>query len=138
MKIAPIVLALVFAAPALAAEPPPAVTTPLATRTTTLSGQPIVAPAGPLQASLAETRLAPGASLPAHRHPYQRYVFVLEGRVEVTNMDTGEITVLDTGDFVAEARGQWHSARVLGDSAARLLAIDETPVGQTNLERRAP
>lgn len=138
MKLAPAFALLICAAPALAAEPQPVVTTPLATRTTTLSGQPIVAPAGPLQASLAETRLAPGASLPAHRHPYQRYVYVVEGRVEVTNLDTGEISVLNTGDFVAEARGQWHSARVLGDSAARLLAIDETPQGQSNMERRTP
>src|SRR4051794_33674549 len=68
-----------------------------ATLTATSSGQPIVAPAGPLQVTATIIEIAAGGSTAEHQHPYPRLGYVLSGRLEVVNLETGQTKVLETG-----------------------------------------
>jgi quercetin dioxygenase-like cupin family protein len=70
-----------FAAPSFAAEPP-AVTQLLSTQVT-VSGQPIVLPQPDVQLIVSRFVIAPGATLPVHEHPAQRYAHVLAGHPRV-------------------------------------------------------
>jgi quercetin dioxygenase-like cupin family protein len=100
--------------------------------TATSSGQPIVAPSGPLQVTASIVEIGAGRSTPEHRHPFPRLGYVLSGRLEVVNLETGRSKVLETGQFTADPIGQWHLGRALGGKPVRLLVIDETPPGQSN------
>lgn len=134
-RIAPLALTLI--ATAALAQPAP-VSTPVGQYDATLSGQPISLPQGPVRVSVSETVIPPGAALPEHRHPYPRFIRVLEGRIAVNNLDTGETRELKAGDFAVEAIGQWHTGQALGDGPVRLLVIDQAPPGAGNMQRRAP
>lgn len=138
MKLAPVLFLTLAAAPAIAQAPPGPVSTPVGAFDATLSGQPIRLPQGPVRVSVSETLIPAGASLPEHRHPYPRYIRVLSGRVAVKNLDTGETRELGPGDFAVEALEQWHTGQALGSEDVRLLVIDQTPPGESNMVRRAP
>lgn len=124
------VLALLAAAPA--AMPGP-VSTPIASIGTTWSGQPFAVPPGSLQVIVQTTDIPAGGGLGVHKHPYPRFVYVLAGRLEVTNDDTHETRTFEAGAFVVEVIGQWHHARVVGDQPVKLLVIDQVPPGAANL-----
>jgi quercetin dioxygenase-like cupin family protein len=129
----PLLLAsLVLASPAGAQAPP------IATITTTLSGQPITAPSGPLTVTISETRLPKGGALPVHKHPYARVVQVIEGRLRVSNLDTGQVREVNAGDWMVDAIDQWHEAAVVGDTPVRLLVIDQAPPGSAVTILRTP
>lgn len=120
-----LILPLMAAAPA-AAQP---VSKPVAALDATLSGQPIVAPAGTLRVSVTETTIPAGGRRAAHKHPYPRVVQVLAGRLKVTNLDTGQVSEPKPGDWLVDAVDQWHEAAVVGDEPVRLLTIDQAPPG---------
>lgn len=121
---------LLLAGSAMAADEP--VTTPVGTFTTTNTGQPILLPQGPAQVTVVRVEIPAGASLPVHKHPHPRYAVVLEGRIRVTNLDTGVVVEYGPGEVIIEARGQWHTGTALGTELVRLLVIDQTPPGETN------
>jgi quercetin dioxygenase-like cupin family protein len=125
---------LLLAGPAAAAGEP--VATPVGTFTTTNSGQPILLPRGPAQVTVTRVEIPAGASLPVHKHPHPRYAWVLEGRIRVTNLDTGGAVEYGPGGVIIEARGQWHTGTALGTEPVRLLVIDQTPPGEANTVRR--
>jgi quercetin dioxygenase-like cupin family protein len=119
------------AAGALAQTPPVAVTT-LFHGTATASGQAIALPSGPVEVIVSEYVIAPGAVLPVHRHPYQRYAYVEAGTLRVTNAETGAATTYRTGDVVVEMVDTWHSGENIGPDAVRLKVIDQVPPGKAN------
>jgi quercetin dioxygenase-like cupin family protein len=135
-----ILLALVLTLPvggAAAAGAP--VSTPIGRYTATNSGQPIMPPPGPVQVAAMTVEIPAGASLPVHRHPYQRYGYVLSGRIRVDNLDAGSTATYGPGDVIIEALGQWHTGTALGDAPVTLLVIDQVPPGVTgNGELKAP
>ena len=98
----------------------------------TASGQPITPPAGPMQVTATLSELAPGETTPLHKHPYLRYDYVLEGRLSVTNFDTGKTDIVAAGQFVVDPIGQWHQGRAMDGHRVRLLIVDQAPVGQSN------
>lgn len=104
----------------------------------TSSGQPIVAPPGPLQVTASIIEIGAGQATAEHQHPYPRLGYVLSGRLEVVNLDTGQTKVLETGQFTADPIGQWHLGRALDGKPVRLLVIDETPPGKGNTVPRPP
>lgn len=104
----------------------------------TMTGQDILVPAGPVQVTVTRVTLPAGGVLPAHKHPFARYAYVLSGAIRVTNLDTGQVTALKAGAFAIESRDQWHRAETVGEGPAVLLVIDQTPPGQGNLVRQAP
>ncbi len=112
------------------------VVTPVTRTTTTMTGQPIALPDGNPEVTVSIYEIPPGARLPQHRHPSIRYGYMLSGRLQVTNADTGTVSDFRQGDFIVESLGQWHSAVNPGNEAIRLLVIDQAPVGATIVEPR--
>jgi len=134
----PLLAALALAGSAAAQTPPAPVTTTLKTLSATGAGQPIVVPAGPLQVTVSETTVPPHGEIAPHKHPYPRYVYVLSGQVKVTDLATGESYELKAGDMSVDPVDQWHKAEALGSGPARLIALDQTPPGVSNVVRRSP
>ena len=126
-------MSLVAAGPILAGESA-STNKPIAALTQTNTGQPILLPQGPLQVTVTEVNIAAGASLPVHRHPYQRYAYVLGGKLKVVNTETGAEQIFEPGGFIVEALGQWHYGTALGTEPVKLLVIDQGPKGAANVE----
>jgi len=138
MRAAVLALSLsLVAGAALAAEEP--VSTPVGSYTTTNSGQPILPPPGPVQVVASTVDIPAGARLPVHRHPHQRYGYVLSGRIRVDNLDAGSSVTYGPGEVIIEALGQWHTGTALGTEPVKLLVIDQVPPGAgANGEIKAP
>jgi quercetin dioxygenase-like cupin family protein len=118
---------------ALAADAPKQPGEQLITTQLTASGQPIPAPAKTLQVTATISEIGPGESTVVHKHPYLRYDYVLEGRLSVTNFDTGKTDIVTAGQFVIDPINQWHQGHALDGKRVRILIIDQTPPGETNL-----
>jgi quercetin dioxygenase-like cupin family protein len=119
-------------APLQAQERKDVTVTELLSATVTSSGQPIVLPQKAAQIVVSIYDVAPAARLPAHKHPYPRYGYVLSGELRVTNMETGQNDTYKQGDFVLESVGQWHTGANIGGKPLKLLVIDIVEKGQTN------
>lgn len=119
------------AGPAVAEEPSVKVKT-LYSGTRNVAGQPIELPPGPLTLIVSEYAIAPGAVLPVHLHPYQRYAYVEAGILRVTSADTGAATVYKAGDVIVEMVDLWHSGANIGTDPVRLLVIDQVPPDKEN------
>ena len=120
--------------PAFAAGEP--VATPVGSFTTTNTGQPIMPPAGPVQVTVQTVEIPARGVLPPHRHPYQRYGYILSGRIRVDNLDTGQSVTYGPGEAIIEALGQWHTGVALDGAPVRILVFDQTPPGKVNMERK--
>ena len=110
----------------------PVVVTPLASKTTTASGQPITLPQKNVEVQVSSYQIAPGTTLPVHKHPFPRYAYVEQGTLKVTNVETGAANTYKTGDFIVEMIGQWHQATNIGDGPVKLLVIDQVEQGAKN------
>jgi quercetin dioxygenase-like cupin family protein len=121
-----------FISPTPAQEPKDVTVTQLLSTTVTSSGQPIVLPQKNAQMVVSSYDIAPGATLPVHKHPYPRYGYVLTRRLRVTNMQTGQSDIYEPGDFILESVGQWHMGTNIGGEPLKLLVIDMVEKGQTN------
>jgi quercetin dioxygenase-like cupin family protein len=111
---------------------PGVVVTPLLTTTTTASGQPITLPKGNAEVIVSTFDIAPGATLPVHKHPFPRYAYVLAGDLRVTNTDTNKSDDYKAGDFIVEMIGQWHQGTNIGAAPVKLLVIDQVDKGAAN------
>lgn len=111
--------------------------TPLAEKTETASGQQITLPQKDIRVVVSTFDIAPGATLPVHKHPFARYALVQAGTLKVINTETDAGTVYKTGDFIIEMIGQWHRAQNVGNDPVKLLVIDqiEGTGGNTVLHR---
>lgn len=125
--LASIVIVLVLAGTA-AAQVPPEPGKPV-TVDATLSGQAIRAPQGEVRYTITQGVIPVGGGVAAHKHPYPRLVNVLAGRMQVTNLDTGQVREIAAGEWLVDAVDQWHETKVLGDQPVRLLTIDQAPPG---------
>ncbi|TIU12036.1 MAG: cupin domain-containing protein, partial [Mesorhizobium sp.] len=76
--------------------------------------------------------IAPGATLPVHKHPFPRYAYVEAGTLQVTNVETGKSNTYKSGDFIIEMIGQWHQATNVGADPVKLLVIDQVEEGTKN------
>ncbi|HXL98348.1 MAG TPA: cupin domain-containing protein [Rhizomicrobium sp.] len=116
-----------------AADAPAPVSTLIAATKTTITGQPIVVPPNP-EVRLTTVEFAPGARLPVHKHLYPHYVYVLEGTLSVTNVETGKSFDLKQGSFFAEMIDTWHYGTNNTAAPLKLLVIDQVPQGtKTNV-----
>lgn len=109
----------------------PVTVTPLSTQTTTASGQVIDLPDGNVAVVVSRYRIEPGAKLPVHRHPNQRYAYVQAGTLAVILPDTGQRFEYKAGDFIIEVLEQWHYGENTGTEPVELLVIDQVPPGTT-------
>ena len=138
MKIAILSAAIALVAtPIQAAETyPGVVVTPIAKSTLTITGQPIVLPRKSPQVLVSTYEIAPGTTLPDHRHPYARYAYVLSGTLRVTNTETGKIEDFKPGQFVIESINQWHKGANIGSEPVKLLVIDQVEKDRNPVETR--
>jgi len=127
--VAVMALSVPASAPARAEEPGAVVVKPLATATTTADGRPIRLPQGDVRVALSEYVIAPGAKLPVHRHPHTRLAYVIEGTLDVTDVDAGETWSYKPGDLIVEVVDRWHFGVNTGTTPVRLLVLDEAPDG---------
>jgi quercetin dioxygenase-like cupin family protein len=100
----------------------------------TIADQPITLPQGPVEVSASIFTIEPGASLPAHRHAFPRYGYVLSGSLSVRNFDTGKTQEFHAGDFIIESIANWHSGSNSGFEPLKLLVIDQAPAGAQTTE----
>lgn len=63
----------------------------------------------------------PGAQFPAHRHPGEEIIYVLEGTLEYELEGQPPVT-LEAGDVLFVPTGVFHSARNVGDAQGSELA----------------
>jgi quercetin dioxygenase-like cupin family protein len=98
----------------------------------TSAGDPIRLPQGDAQMVVSNFDVPAGAILPVHRHPFPRYGYVLQGELQVTNVETGHVDVFKTGDFILEAVNHWHTGTNIGSTPLRLLVIDLIEAGANN------
>jgi quercetin dioxygenase-like cupin family protein len=139
MKLQVLALGAVLAASAaLAADAPKQPGQQILTTTQTASGQPIPSPGGNLQVTATISELAPGETIIVHKHPYLRYDYILEGRLQVTNFDTGKVDVATAGQFIVDPINQWHQGRAMDGQRVRLLIVDTAPAGKSNLIPKDP
>jgi quercetin dioxygenase-like cupin family protein len=118
----------------------PVIVTPLVSTNVTAAGQPLVLPRKDARVIAALFDIAPGATLPVHKHPAPRYAYVLEGELVVTNVETGAATTYRAGDFIVEMLDIWHQGAAVGPDAVRLVVIDqvEGDAPNTLLRAKAP
>ena len=107
----------------------PVVVTPVKTTAVTSTGQPLILPQKNVEVTASIYDIAPGATLPVHKHPFARYAYVLAGTLQVTNVDTGKSDVFKAGDFVVEMIDQWHRGSNIGADPVKLVVIDQIEAG---------
>ena len=107
----------------------PVMVTPVKKTAVTSTGQPLVLPQKNVEVGASIYDIAPGATLPVHKHPFARYAYVLAGTLEVTNVDTGKSDVFKTGDFIVEMIDQWHRGSNIGADPVKLVVIDQIEAG---------
>ncbi len=100
-------------------------------------GQPITLPRGRLQLVVSTYDIAPGARLPQHKHPFQRYAYVLQGDLLVQQVGSSS-RVYHAGEFIAESVARWHFGETVGETPVKLLVIDQLPPGRKATVLRAP
>ena len=125
-----------WAGAALAEDAKPVTVTPILATATTASGQPISFPQGDLAFTASSYEIAPGASLPEHKHPFPRYAYVAAGTIAVTNTVTGQTATYKAGDVIVEAVDQWHKAANTGSDAIKLIVYDFAPKGAANVVKK--
>jgi len=131
-------LAFIAVGPSIAEERAPAeVVTEIARATKTAAGQPITLPQGPLEVVASIYALAPGVRLPEHKHPFQRYAYVLEGALMVQQADSSS-RIYRPGEFIIESVDRWHFGATVGEAPVKLLVIDQLPPNAEATVERPP
>jgi quercetin dioxygenase-like cupin family protein len=95
------------------------------------AGQAVTLPRGRLQLVVSTYDIAPGAKLPHHKHPFQRYAYVLQGDLNVVQVGTSS-RIYHAGEFVVESVNRWHFGENVGSVPVKLLVIDQLPRGRAS------
>ncbi len=109
-----------------------AIITPIIKTQQTISGQPLKLPPGPAEMVAISVDIPAGGALAIHQHPWSRFFYVERGTLRVVNHDTGKSQEFKAGQVQAEAIGEWHEGRAVGDGPVRVIVIDLVPPGATN------
>lgn len=104
----------------------------LVNTTTTMTGQPLRVPPPPVELLVHRVTLPANGSVPRHKHPWSRYVYLQTGALRVTNYDAETVNTFTAGQILVESIDQWHSAMVVGNAPAELIVVDQVPPGQIN------
>lgn len=128
-----LILAVLGGWPLAARAADPVVVSPVLDTRATATGQPIVLPQHDVELIVSRYVIQPGTSLPIHKHPYQRYAYVVSGKLRVTvageGPDAGRVFEYKPGEFIVEIRDEWHFGTALGDQPVVLLVIDQVEAG---------
>jgi quercetin dioxygenase-like cupin family protein len=77
--------------------------------------------------TVVQATLAPGESLPDNARTALRYIYVKSGRLQVSNLVTGDQQDVEAGEFAVESAGQWHTGKAMGAEPAEVLLIEQAP-----------
>jgi quercetin dioxygenase-like cupin family protein len=116
-----------WAALAVSLSPALAGAAPLTSAIAGRAPAPTEAPAAGMRVALRQQTLPPGGKLPEHRQDGDRYLFVVSGRLKVSDLVTGDEQVVEAGKMAAEQPGDWHVAEALGSEPVVLYIIDRAP-----------
>lgn len=122
-------LALVVPGLALAAPSPPSSVEgrPVAPLSFALPQDDEPAPGGKVRMMVVQATLAPGESLPENARSALRYIYVKSGRLQVSNLVTGDRQDVEAGEFAVESAGQWHTGQAVGLEPVEILLIEQSP-----------
>jgi len=104
----------------------------------TLTGQPVTLPQGPVVAIMRLNFFPAGFKGPLHKQPYQRYAYVISGRLRVTYDDPKLVREFGPGEMIVEGVDQWHWVEPVGPEGVKVLTIDQTPPGAPNVVIKQP
>ena len=107
MLVAGLCLTAVAGSDVSAREPAPVVVKEIVRTTKNDVGQAITVPSGHLQLVVSTYDIAPGARLPQHKHPFERYAYVIQGDLMVEQVGSSS-RVYHAGEFVVESVNRWH------------------------------
>src|SRR6185312_11908118 len=71
-------------------------------------------PGDSVRVAMRQQTLPPGGKLAEHRQAGERYLYVVAGRLKVSDLVTGEEQVVEPGKMAAERPGDWHVATAMG------------------------
>jgi quercetin dioxygenase-like cupin family protein len=92
-------------------------------------GQAITVPSGRLQLIVSTYDIASGARLPQHKHPFERYAYVIQGDLMVEQVGSSSMAY-HAGEFVVESVNHWHFGKAIGEVPIKLLVVDQLPPGR--------
>ena len=115
---------------------PSAVSKEIARTATTVSGQPLHLPQGKAEMVAYTVELPANGLTTIHQHPWSRFVYVERGPLRVTDQDSHQVHMFQTGQVFPEVVAQWHQGYAPGPQGARLVVIDLVPPGVTNMKMR--
>ncbi len=111
--------------------------TPLLETVTTLTGQKLEYPGKNPQVTATIAEIPPGAAVGWHEHPNLRYVFVIDGTLTI-EMESGTRRDFPAGTIFVEAMRTRHRGMNAGKIPARVLFIDHSEAGQSNMITLVP
>jgi quercetin dioxygenase-like cupin family protein len=129
IEIAGAAMLIAAAAPPLPPPPPPP---PILDTKTTVAGQPLEVPAGPIELVVRRVTLPAGHPIAVHLHFWSRYVYVEQGEVTLTLIKTGRSFTFSAGHVIPEPIRLWHKAVVSSSGPATLVVFDQVPPGAEN------
>ena len=124
-----VVLGLAASGSASALEAPSVVVRDIVKTVRNDSGQAIRLPRGALQLVVSTYDIAPGAKLPVHNHPFQRYAYVMQGDLKVEQVGRSS-RISHAGEMVVESVNRWHYGENVGTAVVKLLVLDQLPPGR--------
>jgi quercetin dioxygenase-like cupin family protein len=121
--------ALVFAAPATAADYQTNVNTIIARADKTIIGQSIEVPKNPTVIFSTST-FAPGARTPEHKHPWPHYVCIEQGTLTIVGTEIGgKEFPMAKGACFLEMLDKWHYGINKGSVPVVTRVVDQVPAG---------
>jgi quercetin dioxygenase-like cupin family protein len=125
-----IAMVAVLPSTALASAPGPAATSLASARAAEPLAQGLPEE-GKVRMAVSQTTIPAGESLPEHMAPTLRYIYVVSGRVRVSNLVTGAEQEVSPGEMAVETEGEWHIATALDGQPADILLIDGSAMETT-------
>jgi quercetin dioxygenase-like cupin family protein len=124
-------------APVLAYEDTAVQVEPLAKSVASWNGSVLPAyPTGQPEVTVLRYRIAPGARLPLHKHPFINAAVVLTGELTVVSQN-GETLQLKAGDAAIELVDQWHYGHNRGAGPVELVVFYAGIEGQPLTQHEA-
>jgi quercetin dioxygenase-like cupin family protein len=111
--------------------------TSLLKTTTTITGQKLEYPGKNPQITATVVEIPPGVDVGWHEHPNIRYVYVIDGTLTI-ELENGTRREFPAGTIFVEAFGTRHHGMNAGPTPARVLFIDHSEEGQSNMVKAEP
>ncbi len=132
MPLAGMLVLLLGAAAASAQQQATVKSTPLLKATTTITGQTLKYPEKNPQVTATLVEIPPGVDVGWHQHPNIRYVYVIDGTLTI-ELENGIRRDFPAGTIFVEAVGTRHHGMNTGSTPAKVLFIDHSEEGQSNM-----